>query len=272
VPHQGIISVAPDESRGVAYVSTCSDERPIESTHFLVLDLETGGYRDLMDCRHMYAFVVVDERGRAYHPILGGDIARYDPAADRLDRLAQTIDGAPPSAESLLAHPESHPINWDISPEGRTLFAVAMSGNRLYSYDLTGEGDTLHGRGHGPLLAAAAATDCRAMCVGPRGDVWAAVWGADAAGAGALHLVGYRPGAAPTDYGKIAIANPDYTRFVDDRGQPLAWHHGVQTGEDGVMRPLYHMGVCQAPDGTVYVTTIAPYTLLEFPQFRFEAE
>jgi hypothetical protein len=29
VPHQGIISVAPDESRGLAYVSTCSDERPI---------------------------------------------------------------------------------------------------------------------------------------------------------------------------------------------------------------------------------------------------
>ena len=49
VPHQGIISVTPDESRGVAYISTCSDERPVESTHFLILDLETGKYRDLMD-------------------------------------------------------------------------------------------------------------------------------------------------------------------------------------------------------------------------------
>ncbi|MBW3540329.1 MAG: hypothetical protein KY476_08665, partial [Planctomycetes bacterium] len=63
VKHQGIISVTPDESRGVAYISTCSDERPIESTHFMVLDLESGEYRDLLDCRHMYAFIVVDQQG-----------------------------------------------------------------------------------------------------------------------------------------------------------------------------------------------------------------
>ncbi|HND51807.1 MAG TPA: hypothetical protein PLV92_05400, partial [Pirellulaceae bacterium] len=55
VPHQGIISIIADESRGLAYLSTCSDERPIESTHFVVLDLKTGQYRDLLDCRHMYA-------------------------------------------------------------------------------------------------------------------------------------------------------------------------------------------------------------------------
>ncbi|MDP6446737.1 MAG: hypothetical protein QF805_23295, partial [Pirellulaceae bacterium] len=86
IKHQGIISVTPDESRGVAYVSTCSDERPTESTHFMKLDLKSGEYRDLLDCRHMYAFIVVDHRGRAYHPILGGDIARYDPESDKLDR------------------------------------------------------------------------------------------------------------------------------------------------------------------------------------------
>ena len=93
VPHQGIISVTPDESRGIAYVSTCSDERPVESAHFLILDLETGKYRDLMDARHMYAFIVVDHLGRAYHPILGGEIARYDPRTGTLTRLKQTIDG-----------------------------------------------------------------------------------------------------------------------------------------------------------------------------------
>ena len=30
IPHQGVISIAPDESRGVAYISTCSDERPVK--------------------------------------------------------------------------------------------------------------------------------------------------------------------------------------------------------------------------------------------------
>ena len=72
VPHQGIISVTPDESRGVAYISTCSDERPIESTHFMILDLETGKYRDLVDARHMYAFIVVDQLG----PGLSSDARR----------------------------------------------------------------------------------------------------------------------------------------------------------------------------------------------------
>src|SRR4029079_2152909 len=114
VKHQGIISVTPDESRGLAYISTCSDERPLESTHFMKLDLATGKYTDLLDCHHMYAFIVVDALGRAYHPIAGGNISRYDPNSDRLERLKQTIDGQPPTRESRLAEPDSHPINWDI--------------------------------------------------------------------------------------------------------------------------------------------------------------
>src|SRR4051812_44022759 len=36
----GVISVTPDEARGLAYVSTCADTRPVESSHFLVLDLK----------------------------------------------------------------------------------------------------------------------------------------------------------------------------------------------------------------------------------------
>src|SRR5262249_991791 len=110
MPHQGIISVTPDESRHIAYVSTCSDDRPVDSSPFLILDLENGRYRDLMDCKHMYAFIVVDHLGRAYHPILGGEIARYDPRTATLTRLKQTIDGRRPAPESLLAHHESHPI------------------------------------------------------------------------------------------------------------------------------------------------------------------
>src|SRR5262249_24817535 len=95
VPHHGINSITPDESRGVAYISTCSDHRPGpgENSIFLILDLKTGKYRELMDTEHYYGFIVVDDKGRAYHPILGGDIARYDPATDKLERLKQTIDG-----------------------------------------------------------------------------------------------------------------------------------------------------------------------------------
>src|SRR4051794_26882431 len=122
VPHEGINSITPDEARGVAYVSTCSDHRPGpgENAHFLVLDLKTGKYRNIIDTKHIYGFIVVDHLHRAYHPLLGGDVARYDPATGKLERLKQTIDGKPPTKESNLANPGSgHPINWDVSPDGK---------------------------------------------------------------------------------------------------------------------------------------------------------
>lgn len=269
VPYQGIISVTPDESRNVAYISTCSDERPIESTHFLVLDLATGKYRDLIDARHMYAFIVVDYKGRAYHPVLGGDIVRYDPATERLERLKQTIDGMPPTAESLLAAPEAHPINWDITPDGKTLYAVAMSGNQLYAYDLTAEGSTLPGKSLGKLLSHAEKTDCRGMCVGPKGTVYATVLGSSKSRGSYLHLVRYKPGSASVeDRGPLAIRNPDYTEFVDAAGKALPWHHGVKKvkEKENVMVPLYHMGVCEATDGKVYVIHICPYTVLQIDE------
>ena len=263
IPHQGIISVTPDESRGIAYISTCSDERPVESAHFLILDLATGRYRDLMDTHHMYAFIVVDHLGRAYHPILGGEVARYDPRSDTLTRLKTTIDGRPPSADSLLAHPESHPINWEVSPDRKTLYAVAMSGNQLHAYDLTAGGDVLPGRRLGPLSAGAQATDCRAMCVGPDGTVWAGVAVTFPGEGQWLHVVRYRPGdPAPNDLGPIAIGNPDYATLVDAKGNAKPHHHGVFRLKDGTLVPRHViMGICAASDGTVYATTLYPFTV-----------
>jgi len=264
VPHQGVISVTPDEARAVAYISTCSDERPIESSHFLVLDLKTGKYRDLLDTQHMYAFIVVDHLGRAYHPILGGDIARYDPRTDKLERLKQTIDGQPPSRESHLADPQSHPINWDISPNVNNLYAVAMSTNQLYRYDLTATGDRLPGQSLGALVPGAKSIDCRALCVGPTGEVWASVT-EPSLGLHLHHLVRYRPGdKGPQDLGPVAVANPDFTTFTDAGGKPLPSHHGFQKLPDGVVTSKYvTMGVCQAKDGTIYSLVLSPYTLLQ---------
>lgn len=260
IKHQGIISVTPDESRGIAYVSTCSDERPIESAHFMVLDLKTGTYRDLIDCRHMYAFIVLDNKGRAYHPMLGGDVVRYDPDKKKLVRINQTIDGKTPSDESLLANENTHPINWDVTPDRKTLYAIAMSGNQLYRYDLTATDKLLRGQSLGKLLPQAAKTDCRAMCVGPTGTVWAAVLEMGKR----LHLVSYREGdKAPRDHGELFVTNPDYTTFRDSAGKPNRWHHGMKKLPDGRMVPMYHMGVCESRDGHVYLTVIYPYTLLK---------
>lgn len=265
VPHHGIIGITPDEARGVAYLSTCSDGRPLDSTHFVVLDLKTGTYRDLMNCRHMYAFIVLDDRGRAYHPIAGGDVARYDPNTDRLERLKQTIDGKPPTRASLLALPVTHPINWDVSPDGKTLYAVAMSGNQLFGYDLTATGDTLPGRSLGALVHGAKSTDCRALCVGPTGDVWAAVTVPEQGVSNVMHLVRYRPGdPAPRDLGPVAVRNPDYTELMGRDGKPLPHHGGIRKLADGTTVTQYAiLGIAQGRDGTVYALALQPYTLLQ---------
>jgi hypothetical protein len=264
VKHHGIISVTPDESRNVAYVSTCSDERPVESSHFLKLDLVTGEYRDLGETNHLYPFIVVDFLGRAYHPMRGGDILRYDPKTDKVERLKQTIDGTPPTPESHLADENSHPINWEISPNRRTLYAVAMSGNQLFSYDLTAKGNTLEGHSLGKLNAVAGSTDCRALCVAPNGTVWAALVAKYDARRAFAHLVSWKPGdAAPADHGPLAVRNTDFTTFADKKGVPFPWHHGFRRFGDGNLIPQHAiLGVCATRDAQ-YVLSLAPLTLHE---------
>jgi hypothetical protein len=268
VKHHGINSITPDESRDIAYISTCSDGRPGpgENSILLILDLKTGKYRELIDTKHIYGFIVIDHLGRAYHPLLGGEIARYDPKTDKLERLKQTIDGNAPTPESHLAEqPRGHPLNWDISPDGKTLYCVPMSNNHLYAYDLTVAGDTLKGRDLGVLVPTATETDCRAMCVGPGGKVWASVTRTSAWGINVHHIVSYTPGdKAPKDHGPVSIKNPDYTKFVDAAGKPLPFHAGTFKTPDGVTTSRYvTLGVCQTKAGGVYVLMLSPYTVLE---------
>lgn len=267
VPHHGINSITPDESRGVAYISTCSDRRPGpgENAVFLALDLKTGKYTRLIDTEHAYGFIVVDDLGRAYHPILGGDVARYDPRTKKLERLKQTIGGKPPTAESRLARtPKPDPINWDISPDRKTLYAQPMSGNSLFAYDLTKSKTTLVGRRVGTLIAGTKKIDCRAMCVGPTGTVWCAVTRKTKKTGRRCHLVRYRPGdRAPVDLGMVAVANPNFTRFKDDKDKPLPFHGGFIKLDDGTTTPRFViMGVCEGRDGAVNILALHPYSVL----------
>jgi hypothetical protein len=266
VPHEGINSITPDEEQGVAYISTCSDHRPGpgENANFLVLDLKTGKYKKLIDTQHIYGFIVVDHEHRAYHPMLGGDIVRYDPKTDKLERLKQTIDGKPPTPESHLADAGGHPINWDITPDGKTLYCVPMSTNQLYVYDLKQKGDTLAGRSLGELLPGVKNIDCRALCAGPKGEAWAAVTTPDKEIGQRQHLIGYRPGdKAPRDHGVVSVTNPDFTEFTKD-GTLLPFHAGFFKTKDGRMTTKYVvLGVCQARSGDVYTLALHPYSVLQ---------
>lgn len=260
-PQHGIISITPDEARGVAYVSTCSDERPIDHTHFMILDLAKKTYRDLGDMEHMYAFIVLDDKGRAYHPIRGGKIARYDPASDKLERLDVTVEGKPIPGEFIKEHAV---LNWETSPDRKTMYAVEMTTNQLFSFDLTASGPAIPGKRLGELLGGGKKIDCRAMCVAPNGVVWAAVTEVGRPEGQVLHLVSYKPGSAgPRDHGIVGIANPSFAKLVDDQGKPRPLFHTIRKTKDGTLTPWVPMGVCGAADGSVYVLTIAPFTLIK---------
>jgi hypothetical protein len=295
VPHEGINSITPDESRGVAYISTCADGRPGpgENAHFLILDLKTGKYRNLIDTKHVYGFIVIDYLGRAYHPMLGGGIVRYDPKTDTLEHLKQSIDGKEPTKESNLAnsdvqvavqrqtspggspssaplystqvtYPAGHPINWDITPDGKTLYALPMSTNNAYVYDLTQPGDTLAGKSLGTLVPGARMTDCRAMCVGPKGTMWAAITESHSKVGQLLHLVSYRAGdKTPRDHGPVSVSNPNFTEFVDKTGKPLPFHGGFGKVGEVTTTKYVILGVCEGRGGDVYILALHPYSVLK---------
>jgi sugar lactone lactonase YvrE len=266
VAHEGINSITPDEENGVAYISTCSDHRPGpgENSNFLVLDLKTGKCKKIIDTQHIYGFIVVDHEHRAYHPMLGGDIVRYDPKTEKLERLKQTIDGKPLTPESHLADKDGHPINWDVTPDGKTLYCVPMSTNQLYSYDLAQKGDTLNGKSLGELVPGVKQTDCRALCVGPKGEAWAALTAPDKEIGSAQYVVSYRPGdKAPRNHGVIEVMNPNFTELTKD-GKPIPFHGGFGKTKDGKMTTKYVvLGICQGRNGDVYTLALHPYTVLQ---------
>ena len=173
---------------------------------------------------------------------------------DKVERLKQTIDGkaladipAKELAASHLADEKGHPLNWDITPDGKTLYCVPMSTNQLYSYDLTAAGNVIPGRNHGVLIPGAKTTDCRAFCVGPKGKAVAAITEL-VDGVYQLHLVTYQAGdRAPRDHGIPAVDNPDYTEFTDKAGKPLPFHGGLYKTKEGKLTSKYViLGVCEA--------------------------
>ena len=88
------------------------------------------------------------------------------------------------------------------------------------------------------------------------------------------HLVRYDPGARQmADLGVFAVKNPDFFDFKGPQARnpdgSLRPRHGFHTLPDGTLTPLHViMALIVAHDGTVYATTIYPFTLLRLPPVR----
>jgi hypothetical protein len=264
IPHQGVISHVADEARRLSYISTCDDGRPVEVTHFLVLDLETGKYRDLGDMARSYAYIQIDFRGRALHLASEGRVAAYDPNTSQLRMLEMTVGGHRPGPGSFLY--DNHPLQPGMSPDRKQIYLLPMSENALYIGDLTRGDGSLPLRRVAPVLPGAPekGTDCRALDVGADGRVWAMVRQTIPNYGITHHLCMYDPKTGECrDLGIPYVANPDYVEFKDAGGKVKPWHHGFWTTPEGKLTALHHhMAIKTARDGTIYVTIIAPFTLL----------
>ncbi len=111
----------------------------------------------------------------------------------------------------------------------------------------------------------ATSTDCRALCVGPTGEVWASVTTPDPQGIQINHLVSYKPGdKTPRDHGPVSIKNPDFAPLTGADGKPLPFHAGIVKMPDGITTTRHvTLGVCQSKAGSVYMLALQPYTVLE---------
>ena len=118
------------------------------------------------------------------------------------------------------------------------------------------------------LLPNSKTTDCRALAVGPDGTVWMSITEHGLPQGPVFHLVSYGPGdAAPRDHGPVGIQNPDYVTLTGPDGKPKPWHHTLRKEKDGTLTPWQPLGIAAAQDGTPYLVTLAPFTLLRFAQF-----
>jgi hypothetical protein len=108
------------------------------------------------------------------------------------------------------------------------------------------------------------ATDYRAICVGPKGTIWAAITESHSKVGQLLHLVSYQPGdEAPRDHGPVSVGNPNFTELVDQNGKPLPFHGGFGRFGDVTTRKYATMGVCAARSGDVYILALHPYSVLK---------
>lgn len=93
--------------------------------------------------------------------------------------------------------------------------------------------------------------------------MWAVVTDHSRKGGQIAHLVSYAPGdKSVRDHGLVGIANPDYVKLTDETGKQKPWHHTLRKEPDGVLTPWQPLGICAASDGSVYVLTLAPFTLV----------
>jgi hypothetical protein len=266
---EGVIDVTADESRGLIYVITCEEQ------HWMLYDRKTKKYRDLGPILRDQPNTLVDAQGRGTAITEDYKIARYDPATDKVTVAPLVVEGKP--LENYIGAKRQHP-DWRITPDGRTAYLQFLDDLRMFRVDLTGAtGEPVVATSLGDRLKGENPDSRGSVTIGPDGRVYSAIRIDNKTGFGKdflHHLVRYDPATgAMNDLGVFAIENPDFFNFStgpsknpDGTARPI---HGYHTLPDGTLTPLHViMAMITTRDGTIYATTIYPFTLLKIKTIK----
>lgn len=261
---EGVIDVTADEGRGLIYVITC------EHQHWMLYSEKTKTYRDLGPILRNQPNTLIDSQGRGTAITSDYRIARYDPAKDRVTIDPLRVDGKP-FADYLGAN-RVHP-DWRITPDGRTAYLQLLDDLRMFRVDLTGAaGQPVVATNLGNRIKGEHPDSRGSISIGPDGRVYSAIRIDNATGFGKgylHHLVRYDPQTqAMSDLGVFTVRNPNFFDFNGAQAKnpdgSLRPRHGFHTLPDGTLTPLHViMAMIVARNGTIYATTIYPFTLLK---------
>jgi len=248
-PGQGVIDVVADEARGLLYVVSCEDQ------HWMLGDLKTRKYRELGPMLTPYATTLVDRDGRAHAITRDFKLARFDPAADKVTVEDIVVDGEVWKRANNSAIP-----TWNLAADGTTAYLILMNDARLIRIDLR---EPAKAKRLGPMVEGKHPDSRCGLSLAPDGQVYAVVRvdNDTGFGKGYLHFLSrFNPAKSKIEkLGVLGVQNPDYYDF----GAKKPYSHGFHRLPDGTLTPLHvHMALIVARDGTVYVTSIYPFTLL----------
>jgi hypothetical protein len=268
---EGVIDVTADEERGLIYVITC------EHQHWMLYDQKhpEKGYRDLGVTLRDQPNTLVDKRGRATAITKDYQVARYDPATDKTSVDDLLVDGKP--FREVVGPEAIHP-DWRLAPDGSAAYLQLLNDLRMFRVDLGGDaGKPAMAQSLGNRIEGKHPDSRGSISVGPDGRVYSVVRIDNDTGSGTgylHHLIRYDPAnRAMSDLGIFAVENPDFFDFKGPQAKnpdgSLRPRHGFHTLPDGTLTPLHViMAMIVAHDGTIYATTIYPFTLLKIPAVK----